>query len=320
MCFRTASRATGPYLTRVRRSASVRRSDASEGVLVHGSRIRGFAAGGLCAGGRGAAEPEWQLTASAGYLRWLLRSSGRWRYCPMGSARAGLWKRCSGAVVSPQLPCWRLRGRAAAPGCPVRAAVRGAGILVWRRGRDVSWRLVAGRERRLPGLGVCRETRGTSQFCDTPSKTPNEAAETDVLDKHGVDPTRPYVIFVGRITRQKGVPVLLRAAASLDPSAQLVLCAGAADTPELGAEVASLVAGLQSSRSGVLWIPEMLPKPEIIQLLTHALAVRVPVDLRAARDREPGGDGLRDRRRGIPRRRHPRGGRRGRDRAARTVE
>jgi starch synthase len=100
--------------------------------------------------------------------------------------------------------------------------------------------------------------------------------DTDVLVKHGVDPSRPYVIFVGRITRQKGVPVLLRAAASLDPSAQLVLCAGAADTPELSAEVASLVAGLQSSRSGVLWIPEMLPKREIIQLLTHALAFVCP--------------------------------------------
>jgi alpha-maltose-1-phosphate synthase len=99
---------------------------------------------------------------------------------------------------------------------------------------------------------------------------------TDVLKKHGVDLTRPYVIFVGRITRQKGVPVLLRAAASLDPAAQLVLCAGAADTPELGAEVASLVAGLQSSRSGVLWIPEMLPKTEVIQLLSHALAFVCP--------------------------------------------
>lgn len=98
----------------------------------------------------------------------------------------------------------------------------------------------------------------------------------DVLEKHGIDPSRPYVIFVGRITRQKGVPVLLRAADSLDPSAQLVLCAGAADTPELGAEVSSLVAGLQASRSGVIWIPEMLPKPEVIQLLTHALVFVCP--------------------------------------------
>jgi starch synthase len=109
---------------------------------------------------------------------------------------------------------------------------------------------------------------------DTLEYAPDPA--TDVLEKHGVDPARPYVIFVGRITRQKGVPVLLRAAESLDPSAQLVLCAGAADTPELGAEVASLVAGLRSSRSGVLWIPEMLPKTEIMQLLTHALAIATP--------------------------------------------
>jgi alpha-maltose-1-phosphate synthase len=99
---------------------------------------------------------------------------------------------------------------------------------------------------------------------------------TDVLLRHGVDLSRPYVIFVGRITRQKGVPVLLRAAASLDLSAQLVLCAGAADTPELEAEVSALVAGLQATRSGVVWIPEMLPKTDVIQLLSHALAFVCP--------------------------------------------
>jgi starch synthase len=100
--------------------------------------------------------------------------------------------------------------------------------------------------------------------------------DTSVLAKHGIDPARPYVIFVGRITRQKGVPSLLRAAASLAPSAQLVLCAGAADTPALAEEVSSLVAGLQATRSGVIWIPEMLPKPSVIQLLTHALAFVCP--------------------------------------------
>jgi starch synthase len=99
---------------------------------------------------------------------------------------------------------------------------------------------------------------------------------TGALERHGVDPSRPYVIFVGRITRQKGLPVLLRAATALDPAAQLVLCAGAADTPALGAEVSSLVAGLRSSRSGVIWIPEMLPKADIIQLLTHALVFVCP--------------------------------------------
>jgi alpha-maltose-1-phosphate synthase len=109
---------------------------------------------------------------------------------------------------------------------------------------------------------------------DTAEYAPD--AKTDVLERHGIDPSRPYVIFVGRITRQKGVPVLLRAAAALDPSAQLVLCAGAADTPELGAEVSALVAELQGSRSGVIWIPEMLAKPDVIQLLTHALVFACP--------------------------------------------
>jgi len=84
------------------------------------------------------------------------------------------------------------------------------------------------------------------------------------------------VIFVGRITRQKGVPVLLRAAASLDPAAQLVLCAGQPDTPELAAEVESLVADLRRSRSGVIWIPEMLPKRAVIQLLSHATVFACP--------------------------------------------
>ena len=100
--------------------------------------------------------------------------------------------------------------------------------------------------------------------------------DTGVLERYGVDLARPYVIFVGRITRQKGVPVLLRAAAGLIPEAQLVLLAGAADTPEQLAEVTELVDGLRASRSGVTWIPEMLPKPEVIQLLTHATVFAIP--------------------------------------------
>jgi alpha-maltose-1-phosphate synthase len=105
---------------------------------------------------------------------------------------------------------------------------------------------------------------------DTREYVPDPA--TDVLDEYGIDLARPYVIFVGRITRQKGVPVLLRAAASLDPGAQLVLCAGQADTPELLAEVTALVAGLP----GVIWIPKMLQKREVIQLLTHATVFACP--------------------------------------------
>ncbi len=97
-------------------------------------------------------------------------------------------------------------------------------------------------------------------------------AATDVLVSYGLDPTRPYVIFVGRITRQKGLPVLLRAAVMLDPTAQLVVCAGQPDTPELLAEVTALTASLDR----VLWIPKMLAKREVIQLLSHATVFACP--------------------------------------------
>jgi len=99
---------------------------------------------------------------------------------------------------------------------------------------------------------------------------------TDVLERHGVDPGRPTVIFVGRITRQKGLPVLLRAAARLDPAAQLVLAAGQPDTGDLAAEVAGLVSRLQTTRSGVIWLSGMLPKRDVIQLLTHATVFACP--------------------------------------------
>jgi starch synthase len=98
----------------------------------------------------------------------------------------------------------------------------------------------------------------------------------DVLDRFGIDPGRPSVVFVGRVTRQKGLPVLLRAAAHIDPAAQLVLCAGQADTAELQAEVTGLVERLRATRSGVIWIPGMLAKPEVIQILSHATAFVCP--------------------------------------------
>jgi starch synthase len=99
---------------------------------------------------------------------------------------------------------------------------------------------------------------------------------TDVLDRLGVDPARPTVVFVGRITRQKGVPYLVDAALEFDPEAQLVLCAGAPDTPEIGADVARRVEGLQAERGNVLWLNEMLPKPEVIQILSHATVFACP--------------------------------------------
>jgi alpha-maltose-1-phosphate synthase len=93
---------------------------------------------------------------------------------------------------------------------------------------------------------------------------------TDVLERLGVDPDRPSVVFVGRITRQKGVPHLLAAAARFSPDAQLVLCAGEPDTPELAATTAQQVADLQAARSGVVWVQEMLPREDVVQLLTAA--------------------------------------------------
>ena len=93
---------------------------------------------------------------------------------------------------------------------------------------------------------------------------------TDVLERNGVDLDRPYVVFVGRITRQKGVGHLLAAARDFVPEAQLVLCAGAPDTPEIGAATAAAVESLRETRTGVVWISEMLPRPDVVQLLTHA--------------------------------------------------
>jgi alpha-maltose-1-phosphate synthase len=99
---------------------------------------------------------------------------------------------------------------------------------------------------------------------------------TDVLERYGIDPGRPSVVFVGRVTRQKGLPVLLRAAERLDPAAQLVLCAGQADTPDLAAEVVALAGHLRAARPGIIWIPAMLAKTEVIQILSHATVFACP--------------------------------------------
>ncbi|MEU6122348.1 glycogen synthase [Streptomyces sp. NPDC047123] len=99
---------------------------------------------------------------------------------------------------------------------------------------------------------------------------------TDVLERLGIDTDRPYVLFVGRITRQKGVPHLLRAARMLDRDVQLILCAGAPDTPEIDAEFRTLFDELDRTRAGVRWIPEMLPRPDVVQLLTHAAVFVCP--------------------------------------------
>ena len=100
--------------------------------------------------------------------------------------------------------------------------------------------------------------------------------DTAVLDEYGIDPDRPTVVFVGRITRQKGLPYLLRAVALLDEDVQVVLCAGAPDTPEIAREVAGLVEDLQQKRSGVVLIDTVLPREKLTQLLTHATTFVCP--------------------------------------------
>ena len=98
----------------------------------------------------------------------------------------------------------------------------------------------------------------------------------DAVRSLGIDPDRPSVVWVGRVTRQKGVPYLLKAASQLPPEVQLVLCAGAADTPALGAEVNELIEGLKAERDGVIVIERMLPRAELIQVLSHATVFACP--------------------------------------------
>ena len=94
-----------------------------------------------------------------------------------------------------------------------------------------------------------------------------DAQAAATLQRLGIDPDRPAVVFVGRITRQKGLPHLLRACEQLPADVQVILCAGAPDTPEIKAEVEGLVARLREKRTGVVWIEEMLPRPELIAVL-----------------------------------------------------
>ncbi len=98
----------------------------------------------------------------------------------------------------------------------------------------------------------------------------------DAVRALGVDPDQRSVVFVGRITRQKGLPYFLRAVATLDPDVQIVLCAGAPDTAEIMAEVEGLVAGLRQERQGVVWIDRMLEREDVVALLSSATAFACP--------------------------------------------
>ena len=112
------------------------------------------------------------------------------------------------------------------------------------------------------------------QYRKEPTNKTNGTAE--LLRKRGVDPTRPFVLFVGRITRQKGIIHLVNAIPEIDPSLQVVLCAGAPDTPEIGKEMSERVAAISRTRAGVVWVQEMLPRDEVIQFYSQAAVFCCP--------------------------------------------
>jgi alpha-maltose-1-phosphate synthase len=98
----------------------------------------------------------------------------------------------------------------------------------------------------------------------------------DALTRFGIDPAKPFLLFVGRITRQKGIIHLVRAIEFMDDDFQIVLCAGAPDTPEIATEMQIAIERAQRSRKGVIWIDEMLDKPSVIQFYSHAAVFCCP--------------------------------------------
>jgi len=94
--------------------------------------------------------------------------------------------------------------------------------------------------------------------------------ETSALEAYGIDKSKPYVLFVGRITRQKGIIYLVNAIKYIDPETQIVLCAGAPDTPEIAKEMEDSVKEVKKLRNNIIWIDKMLDKKEVIQLYSHA--------------------------------------------------
>jgi len=99
---------------------------------------------------------------------------------------------------------------------------------------------------------------------------------TDALKRHGINPDEPYLLFVGRITRQKGIVYLVRAIQFMTPGFQIVLCAGAPDTPEIAIEMQKAIAQAKSERSDIIWIEEMVDRNAVIELYSHAAVFCCP--------------------------------------------
>jgi glycogen synthase len=103
-----------------------------------------------------------------------------------------------------------------------------------------------------------------------------KVSSTEALRRHGIDPGKPYLLFVGRITRQKGIIYLVRAIPYMDPDFQIVLCAGAPDTPQIADEMKDAVKRATRKRSDVIWIEEMIDRPAVIELYSHAAVFCCP--------------------------------------------
>ncbi len=99
---------------------------------------------------------------------------------------------------------------------------------------------------------------------------------TAALKRHGIDPTKPYLLFVGRIARQKGIVHLVRAIQFMDTGFQIVLCAGAPDTPEIAVEMKEAVESAAQKRSDIIWIEEMVDREAVIELYSHAAVFCCP--------------------------------------------
>ena len=99
---------------------------------------------------------------------------------------------------------------------------------------------------------------------------------TDALKRHGINPDEPYLLFVGRITRQKGIIYLVRAIQFMDPGFQIVLCAGAPDTPEIAVEMQKAIEQAKAKRSDIIWIEEMVDRSAVIELYSHAAVFCCP--------------------------------------------
>jgi glycogen synthase len=103
-----------------------------------------------------------------------------------------------------------------------------------------------------------------------------KVSSTGALERHGIAPDKPYLLFVGRITRQKGIVYLVRAIPYMDPGFQIVLCAGAPDTAEIAEEMKAAVESARRERSDVVWIEEMLDRNAIIEFYSHAAVFCCP--------------------------------------------